>query len=86
MSNAMDIVDAMTVARLVEVTHWGGQEDEQEDLGQRFFRQFPRYQKAWRSQRLRIVGAQAALHLSQLLQPEQDDIQVSAWRLWNVES
>ena len=40
MSNAMDIVDAMTVAGPAEVTHWDEQEDEQEDLGQRFFRQF----------------------------------------------
>ena len=44
MSNAMDIVDAMTVAGPAEVTHWDEQEDEQEyeqeDLGRRFFRQF----------------------------------------------
>ena len=40
MSNAMDIVDAMTVAGPAEVTHWDEYRDEQEDLGQRFFRQF----------------------------------------------
>lgn len=40
MSNAMDIVDAMTVAGPAEVTHWDEHRDEQEDLGQRFFRQF----------------------------------------------
>jgi hypothetical protein len=40
MSNAMDIVDAMTVAGPAEVTHWDEYKDEQEDLGQRFFRQF----------------------------------------------
>ena len=40
MSNAMDIVDAMTVAAPAEVTQWDEEKDEQEDLGQRFFRQF----------------------------------------------
>ena len=40
MSNAMDIVDAMTVAGPAEVTQWNEEKDEQEDLGQRFFRQF----------------------------------------------
>jgi BAH domain len=40
MSNDMDIVDAMTVAGPAEVTHWDEYQDEQEDLGQRFFRQF----------------------------------------------
>jgi hypothetical protein len=49
MSNAMNVVDAMTVAKPAEVTHWDEQEDEQEDLRRRFFRQFPRYQKSWRS-------------------------------------
>ena len=40
MSNAMDIVDAMTVAGPAEVTQWKEEKDDQEDLGQRFFRQF----------------------------------------------
>ena len=40
MSNAMDIVDAMTVAGPAEVKQWDEQNDEQDDLGQRFFRQF----------------------------------------------
>jgi hypothetical protein len=89
MSNAMDIVNAMSVAGPAEVTHWDEQEDEQEDLGQWFLQTIPRYQKAWRSQRLRIVGAQAALHLSQLLQPEQDDVHTKCPHgdcgIWNHE-
>ncbi len=40
MSNAMDLVDAMTVAGPAEVKQWDEQNDEQDDLGQRFFRQF----------------------------------------------
>jgi hypothetical protein len=40
MSNAMDIVDAMTVTGPAEITHWDEQEDGREDLGRRFFRQF----------------------------------------------
>ena len=36
MSNAMDIVDVMTVAGPAEVIHWDEQKDDREDLGQVF--------------------------------------------------
>lgn len=36
----MEIIDAMTVAGPAEVKQWDEQDDEQDDLGQRFFRQF----------------------------------------------
>jgi len=87
MSNAMDIVNAMSVAGPAEVTHWDEQEDEQEDLGQWFFRQFLDIKK---------LGGAKGLELSPLRQhyichnyynPNKTMyIQVSAWRLWNVES
>jgi hypothetical protein len=40
MSNAMEIVDAMSVAAEAEVKQWDESNDEQEDLGPVFFRQF----------------------------------------------
>src|SRR5271168_2867041 len=40
MSNAMEIVDAMCVTAEAEVKQWDENNDEQEDLGPVFFRQF----------------------------------------------
>ena len=47
MSNAIDIVDAMTVASPAEVIHWDEKKGELEDLGATGLQ---RHQKAWRTQ------------------------------------
>lgn len=68
MSNAIDIVDAMTVASPAEVIHWDEKKGEPEDLGATGLQTISRHQKAWRTQGSELKWLRLSLVESRTIQ------------------